>query len=198
MKKKYLFCTNAWFYLSELPLAFLLVVACRFNSTVDTLMGLIPLIVVLSAAMIFIFLYFFRMVVISYEEIKMLGLFSSRDKAIINKDKTLILTIRPGADLKIELFGNNGTPSLLSGLKDDPPMDIYLFRGKVIGRKRAAKSILRFFKMSEEDIVAAVGDFVMDKSDTPNVFFRDCELFTVTSEKIDDNREIRIKFKETI
>ena len=75
-----------------LPQAALLVGAILMNDTVDTLMRLYPLMAACALGIIFTFVYFFKAVVLSKDEIKYIGPFSSRDSAVINEGKTLILT----------------------------------------------------------------------------------------------------------
>ena len=189
MKKKYLFCTKIWFYLTEIPLLFFLYVACYHNFTSENPWQFIPLILILSAVILFIGIYFFRMISLSYEMIRHHGLFSPRDSAIINKDKTLIITLKRRAYLGISLYGNDGKPPLFDGLRDEGSIDIYLFRGRAVGGKRTVKSILKYFGISDADIEAAF-DTEKYSSETDDV------LFTVSH--IEDIREFRLKFKRTL
>ena len=189
MKKKYLFCTKLWFYLTEIPLALLLAAAIYYGPMTEGVFKLVPLMVTIISAMLFILVYFFRIVVISYEEVRYRGLFSSRDRAFINKDKTLIITMYPHGNLDIDLFGNDGQPPMFAGLKDEPPIDIYLFRGRTIGSRRTVRSILGYFDIPDDDAMAALCD---------DSFAREYELVSFSSEKKEDIRELRIKFKETI
>ena len=189
MKKKYLFCTKAWLYLCEIPLAVLLALAFYYNPSIETNFKLIPLIIVLICTMIFFFVYFFRIIVISFEEVRSRGPFSSRDSAVINKDKTLILTMLSYSNLKVELYGNDGLPPMIEGLKGEPSIDIYLFRGRAIGGKRRVSSILRYFGVSESDIKDALSQ---------DTFTGEYEFVSLTAEKREDIRELRLKFKETV
>lgn len=188
-KKKYLFCTKVWYYLTELPLVVLLVISIYYNPMTKTTFKLIPLIIALCLGIIFIFIFFFRLIVVSHEQIRYRGWFSSRDKAVINKDKTLIITMLKGANIKIELFGNDGEPSLYESMKDEPPIDIYLFRGRAIGGARTVRSILSYFEIPSEDITELLS---LDS------FAAEYELTSLSSEKKEDVREIRIRMKETI
>lgn len=190
MKKKYLFCTKVWFYLTEIPFIILLIISIINHKNVDTLVGLIPLIVLCSAGIVFTFLFFFRLVVISTEELRSRGLFSSRDSAVVNKDKTLILTMLRGSNLRVELYGNDGKPPILEGMKDEPPMDIFLYRDKAIAGPRTVASILRYFGVPNDDANEA--------ANTEAAFSKEYDDISLSSEKREDIREIRIKFKETI
>ena len=189
MKKKYLFCTKIWFYLSEIPLIFLLYVACYYNFTSDKPWQFIPLILILSAVIVFIGIYFFQIISVSNEMIRYHGLFSSRDSAIINKDKTLIITLKRRSYLGISLYGNDGKPPMFEGLRDEGSIDIYLFRGRAVGGKGTAKSILRYFGISDVDIDAT---FANEK------YSAETEDILLTAEHVEDIRQFRLKFKRTV
>ena len=189
MKKKYLFCTKLWFYLSEIPLAFLLAIAIHYGPMTEGVFKLVPLMVTIIFAMLFILVFFFRLIVISYEEVRYRGPFSSRDRAFINKDKTLIITMHPHANLDIDLYGNDGQPPMFAGLKDEPPIDIYLFRGRTIGSRRTVASILEYFDVPAADAREAISQ---------DSFSREYGLVSLSAQKREDVREIRIRFKETV
>ena len=189
MKKKYLFCTKIWFYLSEIPLLFFLYVTCYYNFTSDNPWQFIPLILILTAVIIFIGIYYFRLISLSYEMIRYHGLFSSHDSAIINKDKTVIITLNRRSYIGISLYGNDGKPPMFDGLRGEGAIDIYLFRGRAVGGKRTVRSILKYYGISESDISAAF-DCEKHSAETEDILF--------TAELIEDIREFRLKFKRTV
>ena len=189
MKKKYLFCTKIWTYLTEIPLAFVLYIACYYNFTSDKPWQFLPLIIITAAVMAFIGIYFFRMISVSFSKIRYHGLFSSRDSAIINKDKTLIITLRKKGYIGIHLYGNDGMPALFDGLKGEESVDIYLFRGRAIGGKRTAGSLLKYFGVTDDDVASVL------ESDS---FTAEYGTIRVSCERVEDVKEIRIFFKETV
>jgi hypothetical protein len=191
MKKTFLFCTKIRLYLIELPLIVLLAFAYHFNERSDALTKLYPLIIFIILVILFIFVYFFRGIMISTEEISDVGLFSGRDRAEITKDKTVIITMKSRARLSVELFGNDGTPPSLDWLKgeDYTPVDIYLFRGKAIGGKRAVKRVLSVFGVASSDLQSI---FTLDS------FSADYDIASVSVTKKEDIREIKIKITETV
>lgn len=188
-KKKILFSTNPLMYLTEIPPLALLIVSIYFNGRAVGDKKLYPLIIVLSLVMIFIFIYLFRYIKITTEELRCRGPFSSHDAAIINKDKTLILTMRGKNRLRVALFGNDGQPPMFDGLRDEPSIDIYLFRAKAFGGRRSVISVMTYFGIPEADAERAVSE---------ESFSSEYNDVTLSAERIEDIREIRIKFKTTI
>ena len=190
MKKVHLFISPLFMYLTELPLVVLLIAAIIFNDNAAGIVKLYPLIIVVSAAIIYIIVFLFRMVVISTDEIRAIGLYSSRDKAIINKGKTLILTLKESGRLIVTLFGNDGErPALDWASKEDyVPMDINLFKERVEGRARSCKRILNYFNVPKEDI----SDIMSLDS-----FEKEYDGISVRAES-GEARTIYIKFNETL
>ncbi|MBO5879859.1 MAG: hypothetical protein J6Q68_04845 [Clostridia bacterium] len=192
MKKTYLFCTRIKLYLIEIPLIILLVLTCSYNSNAQHVFKLYPLIVFLSLGIIFILVYFFRVISLSFEEVRYHGLFSSRDHAPINKDKEVILTLRGKRRLTVELFGNDGKAPELDWIKDNENYkitDIYLFRGKAIAGKQKVKRILSYYGVDDEGRRAAIEN---------DEFSADYEFVSLKSKKAEGVTEIRIKMKETV
>ena len=188
-KKKYLFSTNPLMYLTEIPVVGLFLVTLYYNSLTESKIALLPLLIFLGLAFMFIAIYLFRYVSLSLEELRTRGWFSSRDSAVITKDKTLILTKLPKNKIKIELFGNDGKPPMYPGLQDEPSIDIFLFRAKAIGTKASLASIMAFYTIPTDGITSALSE---------DSFSAEYELVTLSASRIEDIREIRIKFKETI
>ena len=147
------------------------------------------MIIILSGIIVFIGIYFFRVITVSYEEVRYRGLFSSKDSAIINKDKTLIITMYKHSRLGVCLYGNDGKPPMFEGLRDEGSIDIFLFRGRAVGGKRTVKSLLRYFGISEEDIALS-----FDRNEHTS----EAENVTLDVRLCEDIKEFRIKFKETL
>ncbi len=177
--------------LTELPLIVLLALTVSFNGHVTTPGKLYPLIVTLILGIILILVYLFRLVRISNEEVRSIGRFSSRDSAVLNEGKTLILTVMPKRRLHVAVFGNDGTPPALDWAQseDYEIPDIFLYREKAVGGARTAKKILEFFDVPRTDAEYAVRD---------DGFTREYDAITVTSERKNELLEIKIKFTKTI
>lgn len=160
MKKTFLFCTPWWLFLCEIPLILLLIQAIALNGYSDNLVKLYPLILTTIAAIIVMLLYLFKVVIISNEEIKISGLFSSKDSAIINKDRTLMLRLSPKGRIKrVILHGTSGLSDYSWARAEDyTPPRIDLFREKALGGTRALKRVLTYFGIPSEDIAAAISE----------------------------------------
>ena len=190
MKSIYFFCTKPWIYLTELPVLFMLWVAMIFNGQSEEIFKFYPLIIALSAAVIFIFVYFFRVISISYDEIRYHGLFSSRDSATIEENKTLVISVKPKFRLGFELYGDIGKEPIFDWMKAENAehRDICVFRGKAIGGKSSALRTLKFFCVSTDDLNKCLDD---------GYFYED-NAIRVNTERKNEILEIKIKFKTTI
>ena len=186
--KKLLVFPNTVFrpVLVSIPLLFIFVSAIRMNDTVKAAGKLYPLIIFSGLAVIFTFVFFFRPVILAHDEIKSIGPFSTRDKAIINMGKTLILTERGSGLISIDLFGNDGTNADLDWLKEESVLhDTYLFKSKVVGGVHTMKRILLFFGADEA---------LTDEIITADAIERETYGMQIATSKIEENKEIRIKF----
>ncbi len=177
------------FFLGEIPLIGLYVIAVTFNRTSTGIFKLYPLQLATLAMIIFTAVYFFRGIKLSFSEIKDIGRFSARDKAVINKGKTLILTLKKRGRMDVTLFGNNGQPPLYSESGEDTqPIDIDLFNGHTLGRKRTVMRILKYFGVTVEQLP---------------LFFEgehsaSYEFVDVSSSIRGEYREVRITFTQTV
>ena len=189
MKSIFLFSTRLRMFLTELPPIIFLTFALIFNSKADDIMKLYPLIVVLAAIVILIFLYLFRAVIIRYDEVRTVGLFSSREHTVINENKTLVITLHPKRFMVIELFGDGGSFDTYSWLKSEDSTVINLFRAKAYGSLNTVKKILRYFEVDEEIILTLIA------KDCPEI---DLEKIKVSSSTVHEGKSVKIYFKETI
>ena len=190
MKSVILFCSNPLVYLTELPVIIMLFITIQYHDQSTDLFKFYPLEIFLCLAIIFIAVYFFRVITISTDEIRSQGLFSSRDRATIEKDKTLVLTLAPHGKIKTELYGGMGDEPVFDWMKKEDAIsrDICYFRGKAMGGKRTAKRILRYFELGEEEALAA----------TEDGFCGYFKLVSVKTEQKNEVTEIKIRFNETV
>ena len=189
MKSVFLFSTNMRFFISEIPLIALYVVALIYNPHATNATKLYPLQIGLLALIAFIAVYFFRGITLSFSEIKHVGRFSPRYKAIINKGKTLIFRLKPHKKMDVILFGNNGEPPLYSDDEETcAPIDIDLFTGHTLGGKRTLIRALKNFGASDNDAMTLIDS--QTEIELENVKFN--------SEAFDGCHEVRIFFKATV
>ena len=190
MKKTYLFCTKIGWFITLIPSIVLLIISIYYNESSTGLLKLYPLIFFSVLAIFFTFAYFFRFITITNEEIRMHGMFSSKDSALINEKKSLIFTIIPRKRMRVTLFGNNGLPAFNWAQGDNyTPIDIDLFREKAIGSRSAVKRVLRYFEVDEEDIKE------LFSSDS---FEKEYDAFILKKERAEKNTVVTIYFTKTI
>ncbi len=187
----FLFTINPLIFLLEIPVIVLLAMAIGFNESSENVFKLYPLIIFLSLLFLFIIIYFLRGIIISNEEIKSVGLFSSRDSALINRDKTLIIAHTNKKGLRIYLFGDDGLSPQFDWLKDKDGkgQEIYLYRGKAIGNLKSASKILDFF-----DVPKDISEALIHSEN----YLCELESYTLSRETRNDFNEIKIKFKKTL
>ena len=169
----------------------LLSIAIKYNDHSDNLLKFYPLMVFLAAAIIFTVVYFFRAIGVGFDEVRTIGLFSTREHAIINEGKTLTVTLLPKKKLMVELFGNDGVLAELDWLcldEDGKIPDINLFRAKAIGGKRAALKIISFYGVPKEDAQSVFEGIETYEDD----------LVTINSSENENGyRQINVKFIST-
>lgn len=189
---KFLFSTRLKFFWVLIPMVILMCVTLAFNSYSDELLKFYPLIIFLGACIIFTFVFLFRVVGIGFDEVRTIGLFSSRERAVINEGKTLTITLLPHRKLFIELFGNDGVLAELDWLsknEDGSIPDINLFRAKAVGGMRAVKKILKFYGLAQADITAL--------TDAGAPYSDDLVEVTASNEANNNYLQINIKFIAT-
>ena len=192
MKKLFLLSTRPWIYLTEIPLLTLLTISIKYNEVSASITKLYPLIITSSLGIIFIFLYFFKFITLSKEEARIFSLFGERDKALINKDKTLIIKKHSRFRIEISLFGNDGSGPALDWLKDDEDYDpnFIMFKGRALGGFGTVKKILRHYGISADAADAVV--------ETGTVFEDDALLSWREGNDDDGEYTVKLKFKKTL
>ena len=190
MKSTFLFCAKLRNFLSEIPLLILLILSIKYNGMVDNLLGLWPLIILLSGFMIFIIVFFCRFISISNEEVRMLGVFSSKEIREITEGKTLKLIQKKGKRIYVELWGIDKKPEFdWIDKNEESEIETNLFREKAVGGIGSIKKVLRFFGISKDEI---------------NLFFntdsfeKEYENIYVSSSLEAGERHICIKFLTTL
>ena len=153
MKKLLFISTKPMVFWVIVPPIILLIPTIVFNDSVKTLMKLYPLMIALSALIVFFAFYLFRAVCIYKKEIKCIGPFTSKELAKIKQERTLVITVMRKRRLKLELFGKNDDgEGLYEWLKNEDPSEINLFRANINGGVRTAEKITRYFEKEKTSI----------------------------------------------
>ncbi len=189
MKTLFFFGTKLYVYLIELPFIYLLILTLNHNSKTEGAFKLYPLIVFSILAMIFIAVYFFNAVTLNRVKIRQIGLFSSRDKVMINKGKSLVITYLSYNKLRLEIYDFQEFPSLNISREDFVPTESCIFRERIIGSNRTASKILRYFGATREQV--------------DELIFQNEKSFSTKSSDFstrihEDRKQIKIKFNETV
>ncbi len=192
MKRLYFLCTKPWIYLSEIPLLLFLVFAIILNPKSDGVWKLYPLIITLIIGMLFILVYFFKVLILTTDELNLFSVFTERDSATLNKGKTLIIGRISPTRIKVCVFGNDGKPPQFDFIKvgeDFTPIDIFLLRAKALGGNGKLIRIMRYFELPDETarkLTEGDGEFESD-------------ILRVTSTACASGyQEIKITFKKTL
>ena len=196
MKPIYIYASRLRAFWVLVPMTVVLVLSLAFNGDVDGALKLYPLIVFTVGAIIFTFVFHFRFIAISYQEIKYIGRFTSRDSATVNEGKTLVIELMEKNRVSIRLYGNEGYNPEIKWLTNENGEhgDICLFRGKAYGngkygRELIAMRILDYLGVSAKHIDDILSD----------------ETYSATYENVsvrclceNGNRQIRIRFDKTV
>ena len=154
MKPIYIFSTRLRTFWVLLPMAVLLYLSIIFNDDVEMTVKLYPLIIFSALCIVFTFIYLFRMVEISYSEIRYIGRFSSRDSATIKEGRTLVMETSGSGKVDIKLYGNEGYNPEIVWLQpnNEEADDICIFRGKGYCGKITATKRLSYFGVDKNDL----------------------------------------------
>ncbi len=190
MKNVYLFCTKPWVYLIELPVILIFWLALSLNEYSDLAVKFYPLMTVSALLILFIALFFFRFISINNDEIRSLGLFSSKDSALIAEKKTLVIALHPHRTVKLELYGDPDEEPEFNWMRSDnvAHREICVFRGKAVGGKKSAMRILEYFTFPTSELNAAFEEGYSFENDA----------IRVSSSAENEVFKIKIKFKITI
>jgi hypothetical protein len=146
--------------------------------------------IMLCALIVFIPIYFFSGIIISNEEVKCIGAFSSKDNATVKKERTLVITVLKKRRLLVELYGKNDDgENAYPWLRNEKSTEINLFRAKANGTSRTLCKILKYFGADVADIERLL---------TSDSFKADYNKITVISEISSGAKKVKIFFKETI
>ena len=146
-------------YWVMLPMAFILALSIIYTPYATGWLKLYPLMLVSAGGIVFMFIFYFRLIRINWTEVKDIGRFSPRDSAVINEGKSLVLVPQRGGRVKVYLYGKDGLPEL-DWMRDQTtdPSVICMYRGRTQGGKRAVRRVLRYFGASDADVKAILSE----------------------------------------
>jgi hypothetical protein len=137
----------------------LLIISISYNGIAEGVFKLYPLIVLTSAAIIFIILYFLRGILLSYDDARCIGLFSKKDYARYEKDYHLRLTLLGHGRLLVEVFGYPKADDVgFDWYKGDSAAEINLFRARANGGPGTVKRILQYYGFDCEEAARFITD----------------------------------------
>ena len=157
MKKLFLFSTKLRYFWTIIPAVFLLIVAIIYNDDVDSVFKLYPLIVALSGVIVFMLLYFYRAVIISHDDLRCVGRFSSREYSTIKPRNSLVITVMKRKRASIELYGINDTKDFDWSSEDDA-VEINLFRARTNASPKTIEKIITYFGFTGEEAHLALSE----------------------------------------
>lgn len=157
MKKLFLFSTKLRYFWTIIPAVFLLIVAIIYNDDVDSVFKLYPLIVALSGVIVFMLLYFYRAVIISHDDLRCVGRFSSREYSTIKPRNSLVITVMKRKRASIELYGINDTKDF-DWSSDDDAVEINLFRARTNASQKTIEKIITYFGFTGEEAHLALSE----------------------------------------
>lgn len=157
MKKLFLFSTKLRYFWTIIPAVFLLIVAIIYNDDVDSVFKLYPLIVALSGVIVFMLLYFYRAVIISHDDLRCVGRFSSREYSTIKPRNSLVITVMKRKRASIELYGINDTKDFDWSSEDDA-VEINLFRARTNASQKTIEKIITYFGFTGEEAHLALSE----------------------------------------
>lgn len=189
MKKIFIFSSRLRVFASEIPVLALLFWVISVHDTATSIVEYYPLEIALSAIALLILVFFFRAVLISKDEIRQIGLFSSRSKATVEEGKTLVLTLAERRIMTAELFESSDAAPALP-FASDVSGQINLFREKTLGTKNTVRRVLTLFGLSKDE---AAG--VIDGLPTKEIAF---ESVAVRCEEKHDVTVFYIRMLETL
>ncbi len=143
--------TRAVLWLNLIPPAALTALAIIFNDSVETFPKLYPLIIVMAAITVFIAVFLLRVLYVSTEDVRMIGPFSSRDRALIKKNTEIRLTLQKKGRVKFEFLGEDKGAPVFDWMKTEgQTQGVCIMRETVYGGERAVRRALKIFGIANE------------------------------------------------
>lgn len=157
IKSLYFLSSRLWYFLTEIPLVLLLAVTLHHHDSSQDLLKFYPLEILTVAAMVAVFLFFFRTVTVRMDEVRRFSSFGERDGHTIEEGEELVL-----------LFDNKGYLQLTVEGEDVPPDFAWcqsekrrrvLFRARITFPRISASAILSLYGFRDCEGAFGEGEF---------------------------------------
>ena len=181
--------TRARTFLNLLPSLAIMTLAIIFNRYADGPVKLWPLIIFMGGITVFLALFLLRVLYLSVEEMRMFGPFTSRDRAVIKKDTSIVMTVREDGKVKIELMDDKGGAPVFDWMKESATADVCLMRETVWGGIGAIERVLKFYGVENEEIERLISEKSYEKT---------LDSFIISCKRGEDTREVKISFTATL
>ena len=176
--------------LNLLPSTAIAVIATIFNDSVSTFPRLYPLIITGFGITLFLALFLFRVLYITTEEIRMIGPFSSKDKALIKKDSVIRMTLKKKGIVRIELLGNDDGEPIFDWVKEEDRSEkVCVLRETVVGGTRTVRRVLKFFDIEAQTVEKLLSEDCADIS---------VGKLILCSEVVNEERTVSINFTDIL
>ncbi len=149
MKKIHLFATKWWYFLVCLPPLFVFILCLIYHPRTTSKIGFFPLEFTMLAVIAFSIMFFVRTVRISFEEVRMTGIFSDHDHTDLALGREIILVQYPHNTLGIYVYGEDLSEETF-WLLNEKPKEHILMRARATGGIKTIKRVLHYFGISEE------------------------------------------------
>jgi hypothetical protein len=189
MKKIHLFATKWWYFLVCLPPLFVFILCLIYHPRTTTKLGLFPLEFAMLGVIAFSIMFFVRTVRISFEEVRVTGIFSDHDHMDMVLGRQIILVQYPHNNLGIYVYGEDFAEEKF-WLLNEKPKEHILMRARAVGGEKSMKRVLRYFGLNEEIAQAVLSD--------PKMSIYEGEYINVETLTVDERFVVRIFLKRQI
>ena len=138
------------------------------------------------AVIAFSVMFFIRTVRISFEEVRMTGIFSDHDHMDLVLGREVVLVKYPRNTLGVYVYGEDHSEESF-WLLNEKPKEHILMRARALGGDGAIRRVLLYFGVSEE--VASLVLYEVDKT-------YEGEYVNVTTLTVDEKKVVRILLKK--
>lgn len=157
MKSLYFLSSKLWYFLSEIPLAVLLAITLRHHDSSQDLLKFYPLEILTVAAMIAVFLFFFRTVTLRMGEVRKFSAFDEREAHTIEEGQTVALLFDNKGYLQLTVEGEDEAPDF-AWCQSERRQRV-LFRTRTTFPRISASAILSLYGFTDDEGAFGEGEY---------------------------------------